>query len=144
MSVPQEPPPPYQPPPDAAYPPNPNAPQPADYAQPQGYGYSYNQQIAHIQQHDNATIVVVHQPTVAVVQRFHRAAVHTICPVCQAEIITSTRYETGSLAWIACLIICLCGCDLGCCLIPFFIDDCKDVVHSCPNCFAEVARWSRM
>ncbi|KAK7507369.1 hypothetical protein BaRGS_00001304 [Batillaria attramentaria] len=144
MSVQQEPPPPYPPPPNAAYPPNPNAPQPAYYSQPQGHGYSYNQPGAYGHQGGGATTVVVHQPTVAVVQSFRQVPVRTRCPACQAEITTSTHYEVGTLTWIICVIVCLIGCYLGCCLIPFCVDGCKDVVHSCPNCRTQVARWSRM
>ena len=33
---------------------------------------------------------------------------------------------------------------LGCCLIPFCLNSCKDVVHICPNCRATVGRYSRL
>ena len=37
----------------------------------------------------------------------------------------------GTLTWLSAGAICLFGCWLGCCLIPFAIDGCKDVEHYC-------------
>uniref|UniRef100_K1R4U1 Lipopolysaccharide-induced tumor necrosis factor-alpha factor-like protein n=1 Tax=Magallana gigas TaxID=29159 RepID=K1R4U1_MAGGI len=31
-----------------------------------------------------------------------------------------------------------------CCLIPFCVDGCKDVVHSCANCHQTIGRYNRM
>ena len=35
-------------------------------------------------------------------------------------------------------------CWLGCCLIPFCIDSCKDVIHTCPNCRAPIGKFNRL
>ena len=55
------------------------------------------------------TTVVVTQPTVAVVQTFRESPVHTRCPHCQAEVVTGTMYETGTFAWIICVVLCVIG-----------------------------------
>ncbi|XP_062581008.1 cell death-inducing p53-target protein 1 homolog isoform X2 [Saccostrea cucullata] len=98
------------------------------YGQPQGYGQ---------------TTVVVAQPALTMVQQFRETPVHTRCPHCQAEVVTATSYETGTFAWIICLVLCLVGC-WPCCLIPFCVDGCKDVIHSCPNCHQTMGRYNRM
>ena len=36
------------------------------------------------------------------------------------------------------------SCWLGCCLIPFCIDTCKDVIHTCPNCRAPLGKFNRL
>ncbi|KTG47195.1 hypothetical protein cypCar_00004453 [Cyprinus carpio] len=36
------------------------------------------------------------------------------------------------------------NCDLGCCLIPCFIDDLKDVTHTCPNCKGYIYTYKRI
>ncbi|XP_071126345.1 lipopolysaccharide-induced tumor necrosis factor-alpha factor homolog isoform X1 [Mytilus edulis] len=76
--------------------------------------------------------------------QFREVPVRTQCPACQADIMTSTRYETGTLTWISIGALCLFGCWLGCCLIPLCVDPCKDVVHSCPNCKQMVGKYNRM
>ena len=55
------------------------------------------------------TTVVVTQPAVAVVQTFRESPVHTRCPHCQAEVVTGTMYETGTFAWIICVVLCVIG-----------------------------------
>jgi len=102
--------------------------QPAQYSQP-------GQQ---------ATTVVVTQPAYSVVQHFRESPVRIKCQFCQADIVSSTYYETGTLTWVACFVIAIVGCWLGCCLIPFCMDACKDVVHQCPNCHQQVGRYNRM
>ncbi|EAS01689.2 LITAF-like zinc ribbon domain protein (macronuclear) [Tetrahymena thermophila SB210] len=58
------------------------------------------------------------------------------CPSCQKEVNTIVENKSGGAVygWVA--ITCLC-CFPFCC-IPLFIDSCKDKVHKCPSCQAEV------
>ena len=47
------------------------------------------------------------------------------CPNCRQEVVSRVDYEPGGLTWLISGILCLFGCWLGCCLIPFCVDDCK-------------------
>ncbi|XP_038055104.1 LITAF domain-containing protein-like [Patiria miniata] len=66
------------------------------------------------------------------------------CPACHHIIVTRTTYTPGALTWVLCLVICLFGGFLGCCLIPFCLDFCQDVVHSCPTCNSVVGKYKRL
>ncbi|PAA92246.1 hypothetical protein BOX15_Mlig024054g1, partial [Macrostomum lignano] len=91
--------------------------------------------------------VVTAQPTTVVVmtnQNFRDVPVNTVCQFCNQQIITCIRFQDGLLTYLACVGICLIGCDLGCCLIPFCLDSCKDVVHTCPNCNHKLGKFSRV
>nr|ALM25911.1 LPS-induced TNF-alpha factor [Sinohyriopsis schlegelii] len=90
------------------------------------------------------TTVVVAQPAVTLIQHFRESPVRMQCPHCRADIVTTTFYETGTLTWVACFVIAVVGFWLGCCLIPFCIDACKDCVHQCPNCRQQLGRYNRM
>jgi len=66
------------------------------------------------------------------------------CGNCHSQIVTQTVTRAGLLAWLICGALVLFGCWLGCCLIPFCVDDCQDVDHICPNCKAMVGSYRRI
>ncbi|XP_012826812.1 lipopolysaccharide-induced tumor necrosis factor-alpha factor homolog isoform X2 [Xenopus tropicalis] len=75
---------------------------------------------------------------------FREAPTFTTCSFCQSQVRTRTEYTIGSLTVILFLIIILFGCWFGCCLIPFFVQHCKDVNHFCPNCNRLIHRFRRL
>ncbi|WP_411027144.1 LITAF-like zinc ribbon domain-containing protein [Salmonella sp. s54925] len=74
---------------------------------------------------------------------FGEIPVSMTCPRCQAQIVTSTIYQDGTLSWFLAAILCFFGC-WPCCLIPFCLDGCKDVSHHCPNCRSHLGSFRRM
>lgn len=130
------------PPPPSGYgPPPPAAGYQPMYGQPAaGYQPGYQPMTA-----GQSSVTVITQPGIMIAgQQFREHPVRTKCPACQAEVMTSTSFETGTFAWVIALVLCLFGLWLGCCLIPFCVDGCKDVVHSCPNCRHTIGKFNRM
>ncbi|XP_018932090.1 cell death-inducing p53-target protein 1 isoform X1 [Cyprinus carpio] len=84
--------------------------------------------------------------TVTVLQgeMFQAAPVQTVCPHCQQPITTCISHDIGFTNTLICMFCFLVGCDLGCCLIPCFIDDLKDVTHTCPNCKGYIYTYKRI
>eukprot|EP00483_Globobulimina_turgida_P008198 UN08214 len=82
--------------------------------------------------------VVIVQPTSQVQPAYPRIISRypqqCYCPRCQKLTQTRTMYVPGLGTWAVAGGVCLVGCWLGCCLIPFCIDDLKDVEHSCSIC----------
>ncbi|XP_076802917.1 lipopolysaccharide-induced tumor necrosis factor-alpha factor homolog [Clavelina lepadiformis] len=75
------------------------------------------------------TTVIVHQ------QRLGRIPATCTCPNCHQAVVTQTMYDVGLMTWLICGAIVLFGGWIFClCLIPFCINDLKDVRHICPNC----------
>ncbi|CAI2735285.1 unnamed protein product [Schistosoma spindalis] len=60
------------------------------------------------------------------------------CDCCQHVTVTRITYHVGVLTWLMAVLIFLCGGVLGCFLIPFFTNCCKDVKHECPFCGTEI------
>lgn len=92
------------------------------------------------------TTTIIQQPTHVAVSAmsFGESPVAMSCPNCKLNIVTATSYVTGTLTWLACLGLCVIGCDAGCCLIPFCFDPLKDVVHICPSCCTQLGVFRRM
>lgn len=57
-------------------------------------------------------------------------------------IYTTTRTSSGLVTWLAAAGV-LIFAPLGCCLIPFCINDIKDVIHKCPACKYDIAKYER-
>ncbi|KAL6481876.1 hypothetical protein MHYP_G00099560 [Metynnis hypsauchen] len=55
------------------------------------------------------------------------------CTSCQQEIFTVTRGVNGALTWAIFGTLLVCGA-WPCCLIPLFVNSCKDIEHTCPTC----------
>ncbi|XP_041920675.1 lipopolysaccharide-induced tumor necrosis factor-alpha factor homolog [Alosa sapidissima] len=67
----------------------------------------------------------------------------TVCPHCHHQVTTNTTHKSGMAAWSTCLLLTLLGLICGFCLIPFLIDGCKDVHHSCPHCNRHIGIFIR-
>lgn len=130
--------------PVVGYPPQqPNCP-PKDPLYPPPNTVPYTAQPTFQQQVHTTTVVTQQQPSVLVVNTaFNQIPSAMQCPFCNAVITTSLAYVDGTLTWLVAGVLCLAGC-WPCCLIPFCVDDCKDVQHSCPNCHRVVGTFRRM
>jgi lipopolysaccharide-induced tumor necrosis factor-alpha factor len=88
--------------------------------------------------------IIVAVPTLTVQHgAFSNSPMQTTCPSCHATVLTSVSHEVGAMAWVIFAVLCLVGCWI-CAFIPFCVDDCKDTVHSCPNCNAIIGRHKRL
>ncbi|TRY96440.1 hypothetical protein DNTS_021466 [Danionella cerebrum] len=67
----------------------------------------------------------------------------TVCPHCKHQVITITEHFSGLMAWAACGCLALVGC-WPCCIVPFWMDSCKDVEHRCPNCNTVLSFYRRL
>ena len=75
------------------------------------------------------TVVLTTMPVI-----YGHFPVATRCPHCHADVVTRVEKHSGLMTWLSCGGLACVGCWLGCCLIPFCIDDLKDSHHHCPQC----------
>ncbi|XP_038586390.1 cell death-inducing p53-target protein 1 homolog [Micropterus salmoides] len=68
----------------------------------------------------------------------------TTCKNCGQRIETRVVYQSGILAWIICGLCLVFGLWCGCCVIPFFVDRCKDAHHYCSKCNVSLGIHKRM
>ncbi|VUZ43507.1 unnamed protein product [Hymenolepis diminuta] len=89
---------------------------------------------------------VTDQPPIMVVigeNKFGEVPMNVHCDYCNRAVITETEITPGTCTYLACLGLCLAGCDLGCCFIPFCVDSCQDVRHYCPICKRQLGYMDR-
>ncbi|RNA35820.1 lipopolysaccharide-induced tumor necrosis factor-alpha factor [Brachionus plicatilis] len=67
-----------------------------------------------------------------------------MCPNCRASVLTRVKYQSGVLTWLIAGGLCFIGLWLGCCLVPFCVDSCKDAEHYCPNCRYMIGRNKKL
>eukprot|EP00794_Sanderia_malayensis_P010801 gene10801-11955_t len=77
-------------------------------------------------------------------RRFGLRPVSTTCCYCQSRITTNTQFVEGALTYMLVAGICMTGLVCGCCLLPFYWDNCKDLIHSCPVCGASLGYYNRV
>ncbi|KAM4631582.1 lipopolysaccharide-induced tumor necrosis factor-alpha factor homolog [Discoglossus pictus] len=125
--------------------PYPQQPGPPYQQQPAGVGASYPPPPYGMSPGPQPTVVVAPvTSTVMIVTPFHDVPVQCTCPVCRQNVVSRIQYTTGLLTWLIFGILLLLGCWLGCCLIPFCVDSCKDVDHFCPNCNNHLHKYKRL
>ncbi|KAI0237229.1 hypothetical protein LSAT2_012300 [Lamellibrachia satsuma] len=83
------------------------------------------------------------RPPPQIVMPFGDCPVRSTCPACSQSVVTNVDHEIGSHAICMCVLLFCVGCDMGCCFIPFCMDSCKDVVHTCPACGIQIAKYDR-
>lgn len=76
--------------------------------------------------------------------RFRENPAKVICQYCNVETITKTTKLNGLGTHLIAGGICLVGCWLGCCFIPYCIDSAKDTEHICGNCNKVVGKHQMM
>ncbi|XP_054897144.1 cell death-inducing p53-target protein 1 homolog [Poeciliopsis prolifica] len=102
-------------------------PQPGVQQYPQPAQQLVVQYVATTQQNlhsGNHVLLVQHMPT--------DVAGSMLCPHCKNNVVTSIEYKVGLLTWIIFGVLLLFCWPCSC--IPFCVNSCKDVQHSCPEC----------
>ncbi|KAK9877203.1 hypothetical protein WA026_016950 [Henosepilachna vigintioctopunctata] len=59
--------------------------------------------------------------------------VYMVCPNCSAIVITETYTQRSIATHFTAVVLCIFGC-WPCCILPYFMDSCKNTYHHCPMC----------
>ncbi|XP_034232719.1 lipopolysaccharide-induced tumor necrosis factor-alpha factor homolog [Thrips palmi] len=78
-------------------------------------------------------------PTTIVFTSLGRDRSYTMCHHCNAQVMTETTESHKCLAhFFCCILMFSCPC---CCCLPYCMDSCKVVKHTCPNCHEELGTY---
>jgi lipopolysaccharide-induced tumor necrosis factor-alpha factor len=64
---------------------------------------------------------------------FGRESAQVVCTHCHQNVMTAVTSSPSATSWLCCVALCFVGAGPFA-LLPFCIDSCQDVVHSCPGC----------
>ncbi|XP_041735682.1 uncharacterized protein LOC121569106 isoform X2 [Coregonus clupeaformis] len=78
------------------------------------------------------------------IQKLPPFSSQTQCPECRQFITTEIVTSVGNVACLVCVTMSILGCVAGCCLIPFCIDNFKDVTHRCPKCRSSIITITKL
>lgn len=81
-----------------------------------------------------------YQPTAA---PFRTVPAMANCSSCGTQVLTCTEYRVSGANWALAGLLCAFGCHLGCCLLPFFLNSYKDVIHVCPLCGIQLGKYGQ-
>lgn len=66
------------------------------------------------------------------------------CELCGKPGPTIIEHKVGLLAWLGAALVCMSGCSMGCCFIPFCMDSCLDVHHRCSSCRQPLTTYKKI
>ncbi|KAL7641529.1 UNVERIFIED_CONTAM: hypothetical protein RMT77_007400 [Armadillidium vulgare] len=127
------------PPPPPAFSLYPTLPPPSGYAYSYGYGPRQNLGLTTFSDYPRNRSYF---DSVTVFSPLGRDSVSLTCPHCQQPIRTDVKKSPSIMAYFSSFFICFIGFFCGCCLIPFFIEDCKVSEHKCPKCNRILGKYS--
>ncbi|CAB3408710.1 unnamed protein product [Caenorhabditis bovis] len=108
---------------------------------PPSYEASQNEQNGRIP--DNSNFVISRASP------YNTSPIEMDCPYCQNHIVSHIDKVAGILPWVLCIVCGIVGLILFIlpwflCCVPFLLDPCLDVVHTCPACKRVLGRYNRV
>ena len=114
--------------PQALQPPGTSPPIPAP--PPSYYSANYNV--------NAGTTTVIHPGNPIIIKQPHKIKTKhpqtVVCQHCNETVLTTTQSQVGLITWLSAGAAIVFGFWLGCCLIPFCVEDLQDTRHDCPKC----------